>query len=109
MTYIIRSTAANSLCILGLVNGSQSDRAACSLAIESHSTSPSPIQGSDLIVHVFAPDDPDMRSHHGKVISSDYFRPPEEYRPDTRLLLFHYQQCVIKYLRGYAWGMEPPR
>lgn len=66
------------------------------------------VQGDDLIVHVFAPDSAEMRSYHGKIISRGRFRQPESFRPDTRLLMFHYQQCVIKYLRGYAWGMETP-
>ena len=57
----------------------------------------------DLVVHVFFATDAEFLSYHGKVI-----RPRERFRglpntyPNTQLLLFHYQQCVIRCLRGWS-------
>ncbi|GAK68496.1 uncharacterized protein PAN0_114d6756 [Moesziomyces antarcticus] len=44
-----------------------------------------------------------QRDFHGKVIRPEIrFRgPPDDY-PDTQMLLFHYQQCVIKCFRGWS-------
>ncbi|PWN24348.1 hypothetical protein BDZ90DRAFT_263363 [Jaminaea rosea] len=65
-------------------------------------------KGSDLIVHVFAPGDDALRGFHGKILKPERFRPPEDRRPDVRLLRFHYQQCAIKYFRGFAWAAGKP-
>lgn len=60
-------------------------------------------QGDNLIVHVLCPRD-DMRAHHGKVIPSSFFRSPAHQRPHRKVLLFHYQQCVLMYMRSFSAG-----
>ncbi len=52
---------------------------------------------NELVVHIFYPETQSQRDFHGKVLRPEIrFRgPPDDY-PDTQMLLFHYQQCVIK-------------
>ncbi|PWN40017.1 hypothetical protein IE81DRAFT_325947 [Ceraceosorus guamensis] len=64
-------------------------------------------RGEDLIVHYFMPKMLKRRAHHGQVIHRSHFRVQDESElPNKQLLMFHYQQCVIKYLRGFAAGFE---
>jgi hypothetical protein len=58
---------------------------------------------NELVVHIFYPETQSQRDFHGKVIRPEIrFRgPPDDY-PDTQMLLFHYQQCVIKCFRGWS-------
>jgi hypothetical protein len=64
-------------------------------------------QNEKFYAHFFALEDPSMRSMHGKVID-----PPVEMRVqpreylDQRLTAWHYRQCVLARIRGFADGFE---
>ncbi|KAK0562189.1 hypothetical protein OC844_002819 [Tilletia horrida] len=60
-----------------------------------------PLANGDLVVHIFNAKST-RRSYHGKVVPMAYFRCVPTRRPDPRLLLFHYQQCAMCYLRGWS-------
>lgn len=62
-----------------------------------------PHQGQ-YIVHIFKYDK-DTASYHGKILDMNRFRGSAKTRPNNDLLLFHYQQCSMKYLRGFSFGM----
>lgn len=57
---------------------------------------------TDLIVHVFQGRSA-RKVYHGKRIPSSRFRVWDELEdlPDTRMLEFHYRQCLIKNMRGF--------
>lgn len=56
---------------------------------------------SNLIVHVFY--GAKRKVWHGKKIPRSRFRIAHESQlPDRRLLNFHYQQCIIKHIRGVS-------
>lgn len=58
---------------------------------------------NDLIVHVLNPELSEWRSYHGKVIrSAERFRGEAYDYPNKEMLLFHYQQCAIKCIRGWS-------
>jgi hypothetical protein len=48
------------------------------------------------------------RQYHGKALGPDRFRGRIEDRPDTRYIEWHYRQCVMARVRGFASGMEIP-
>lgn len=57
----------------------------------------------DLVVHIFYPEQSSYKAYHGKVIRPrDRFRSEPDEWPDQQMLLFHYQQCVIRCLRGWS-------
>lgn len=56
------------------------------------------------IVHVFKYDQ-DIAKYHGKILDGNRFRGSAKTRPNNALLLFHYQQCSMKYFRGFSFGM----
>ena len=56
------------------------------------------------IVHVFKYDK-DTAIYHGKILEVNRFRGSAKTRPNSDLLRFHYQQCSMKYLRGFSFGM----
>ncbi|CAO1627983.1 unnamed protein product [Parajaminaea phylloscopi] len=60
-----------------------------------------PAENGDWIVHMFNRQKEDV-DHHGQVISHETFRCDEEDLPNRDLLMFHYQQCVIKSMRCYS-------
>ena len=56
-----------------------------------------------LVVHIFVANSLSYKAFHGKVIwPSDHFHSPQDNWPNTQLLLFRYQQCVIRCLRGWS-------
>ncbi|CAO1628127.1 unnamed protein product [Parajaminaea phylloscopi] len=56
----------------------------------------------DWIVHSYI-SVPPYSDLHGQIIHSEkVFRGPERRRPHHDMLMFHYQQCVIKYARCYS-------
>lgn len=58
---------------------------------------------NELVVHIFYPETQSQKEFHGKILRpSNRFRGPSDDYPDTQMLLFHYQQCVIKCLRGWS-------
>lgn len=58
-----------------------------------------------FVVHEFVFEENQPR-YHGKRITKDYFRGPTNTFPDTRLLRFHYDQCAMMHLRGFASQMS---
>ena len=48
------------------------------------------------------------RQYHGKALGPDRFRGRIEDRPDPRYIEWHYRQCVMARVRGFASGMEIP-
>jgi len=63
-------------------------------------------EGDRLIVHVFRPRTAQDAALHGKVIEPAFFRVsfPSQ-RPDKRLLMWHYRQCIQMRFRGFAARM----
>ncbi|PWN19880.1 hypothetical protein BCV69DRAFT_313615 [Microstroma glucosiphilum] len=62
-----------------------------------------------LIVHVFTPRAAAWRPYHGKIILPSRFRTEFEPAPNIELLRFHYRQCCMMHLRGYAAQMNLPQ
>ncbi len=64
-------------------------------------------QDGSYIIHVFTSDPREF--HHGKRLDpSTRFRLRPFGRsdlPDPRLLKWHYKQCAMARIRGYAWNM----
>ncbi|KDN52898.1 hypothetical protein K437DRAFT_151000 [Tilletiaria anomala UBC 951] len=59
-------------------------------------------EGENLVVHFLYPQNESLRPLHGKVIPPERFRGEAAEHPRRDLLLFHYQQCVHKYFRGFS-------
>jgi hypothetical protein len=67
------------------------------------------LQGDNLVVHVFDGTSQGIRKWHGKVVhlNSLRLRPESGFEaPDTRLIEWHYNQCVRMHLRGFWVGRE---
>jgi len=63
-------------------------------------------EGDRLIVHFFRPLTARNAALHGKVIEPAYFRVTRpSQRPDKRLLMWHYRQCIQMRFRGFAARM----
>lgn len=57
-----------------------------------------------FFVHFFLLKYPDALHLHGKAIPPHRFRGDECWRPDIRLIQWHYNQCVKAHIRGFAVG-----
>lgn len=61
-------------------------------------------QETDMVLHVFNSDDPDIAKLHGRIVPHSSFRVNDSRDfPDPRLLLFHYRQCVQMNFRYYSY------
>jgi hypothetical protein len=64
-------------------------------------------QETDMVLHVFNTDDPDIAKLHGRVVPHSCFRVNDSRDfPDPRLLLFHYRQCVQMCFRYYSYKVS---
>lgn len=63
------------------------------------------LKDNTFYVHFFILNFPGAESIHGKAISPERFRGSLRRRPDPRLVRWHYRQCVMAHIRGFAFGM----
>jgi len=63
-------------------------------------------QNEVYYVHFFDRDLPGADDFHGKAIHSTRFHTRSSKHPDPRLINWHYRQCVMARIRGFASGME---
>ena len=54
--------------------------------------------------HFFILSYPGAWDLHGKAITRERFRENVEWRPDPRLIAWHYNQCFKAHIRGFAAG-----
>jgi hypothetical protein len=60
-------------------------------------------------VHFFDLGLPGARQHHGKMIPPSRFHSSPEKHPNQKLIRWHYKQCAMARIRGFAFGMEIPK
>lgn len=64
------------------------------------------LQVDVYFVHFFVLTLPNARQYHGKALPRSRFRGnPIDY-PDPRLVKWHYAQCAMAHIRGFAAGFE---
>lgn len=65
-------------------------------------------QNGVYYVHFFDRDLPGADTHHGKAIPITRFHTRPSKHPDPRLIRWHYKQCAMARIRGFAFGMDLP-